>query len=268
MLKKITLALLLAALIPLQSYARDYHVEAIIFTNTVPADREIVAWDDKAPRNIRAQNKLDFLYRKAVEATEAREADALLAAEVLAVAPAEPATTTDPLDETNSEQEPIKTEIGFELIELLKLQDKLEQSPDHEIIETLSWNQSEADYQTSPLINTLTPHMKGVIRIYAPNLLFAEVNLSYVPDEILQESLDKAAGEAETQTQPSPAPESELPTISFDTEFELQILPEPVIAHYFMEERRKLKLNEIHYFDHPNFGVILTVKPIEEPEAS
>ncbi len=271
MINQTTIAVLFAALIPLQSYARDYHVEAIIFTNTVPADREVVAWDDRAPRNIRAQNKLDILYRKAVEATKAREEAALFEAQALVAAPAEPVVSTEPSDETNSEQEPIKTEIGFELVDLLALQDKLEQSPDHEIIQTLSWDQSEANYKASPLINTLTPHMKGVIRVYAPNLLFTEINLTYVPDEILQESLDRAreeaALEAGTEIQSTPTPEPEPPAISYDTDFELQTLPEPIIAHYFMDEQRKLKLNEIHYFDHPNFGVILNVKPIEEPEA-
>lgn len=270
MIHRIAAGFLFAALIPLQCYARDYHVEAIIFTSTVPADRKIVAWDDKAPRNIRAQNKLDILYRKAVVATEAREEAALLKAEAPAAPPAEPAIPTEASDDTDSDQEPIKTEIGFELVELLAIQNKLEQSPDHEILETLSWNQSEADYKTSPLINTLTPHMMGVIRVYAPNLLFAEVNLTYVPDEVLQESLDKALEEAaletETPRKTPPAPEPEPSAISYDTDFELQILPEPVIARYFMDEQRKLKLNEIHYFDHPNFGVILTVKPLEEPE--
>ena len=166
----------------------------------------------------------------------------------------------------------IAENFGFELVELLALQDKLEKSPKHEIIETLSWNQSEADYKTSPLIDTLTPHMKGVIRVYAPNLLFAEVNLTYVPDEVLQESLDKALEEAalegDIQSRTPPAPEPEAPAISYDTDYELLAAPEPVIAHYFMDEQRKLKLNEIHYFDHPNFGVILTVKPIEEPGTS
>ncbi len=34
----------------------------------------------------------------------------------------------------------------------------------------------------------------------------------------------------------------------------------PVI--YRINEKRKLKLNEIHYFDHPKFGVIATVRPL------
>lgn len=34
----------------------------------------------------------------------------------------------------------------------------------------------------------------------------------------------------------------------------------PVI--YRINEKRKVKLNEIHYFDHPKFGVIATVRPL------
>ena len=31
---------------------------------------------------------------------------------------------------------------------------------------------------------------------------------------------------------------------------------------YRINEKRRIKLNEIHYFDHPKFGVIATVKPL------
>jgi len=34
----------------------------------------------------------------------------------------------------------------------------------------------------------------------------------------------------------------------------------PVI--YRINEKRRVKLNEIHYFDHPRFGVIATIRPL------
>ena len=32
---------------------------------------------------------------------------------------------------------------------------------------------------------------------------------------------------------------------------------------YFIDEKRRLKFKEVHYFDHPHFGAILTVWPAE-----
>jgi len=264
MIMKTAIVALLTALLPLQSFARDYHVEAIIFTNPVSDTAQTIAWDEKSPRNIRAQSRLDTLYRQAVEATEAREEAALI--EVTATPqPAEPAESVEPVND--EKKEPIQTQIAFELIDLLDIQDKLTQNPDHEILQTLSWEQSEADYKTSPLINTLTPHMKGVIRVYAPNLLFAEVNLTYVPDEVFEESLEEEPGDQtnEPVAEITPGFDTAYTFIASGDGFMVQERPEPVIARYFMDEQRKLKLNEIHYFDHSRFGVILSVRPIEEP---
>ncbi len=262
------LTVLFVTLVPLQSFARDYSVEAIIFTNAVPAERPAEQWDDKTPRNIRAQNKLDRLYQQAVEATQAREkAIENKAADVATQAEITTTTETPESADLSNEEQVIKTIISSDLLELQAIADTLEESPDHDILQTLSWNQSEADYKTSPLINTLTPHMKGVIRVYAPNLLFAEVNLTYVPDEILPESLlkneDEKLNENEDEPEDIPAPVFDTPYTSNDYGSDNRL--EPVIVHYFMDEQRKLKLNEIHYFDHSRFGVILSVKPIEEP---
>ncbi|MCP4008114.1 MAG: hypothetical protein GY726_01215 [Proteobacteria bacterium] len=258
------LTVLFATLIPLQSFARDYSVEAIIFTNAVPVERPAEQWDDKAPRNIKAQNKLDRLYQQAVEATQAREeAIENKAANVTAQAEITTTTETPESADLSNDEQVIKTIISSDLLELQAIADTLEESPDHDILQTLSWNQSEADYNTSPLINTLTSHMKGVIRVYAPNLLFAEVNLTYVPDEILPESL--LENEDEPEDIPAPVFDTPYTSTDYGSDYLLEPVPEPVIVHYFMDEQRKLKLNEIHYFDHSRFGVILSVKPIQEP---
>ncbi len=58
--------------------------------------------------------------------------------------------------------------------------------------------------------------------------------------------------------------ETSFASFSFDPNGELYATPEPLEERYFIDEQRKLKLNEIHYFDHPRFGVILSVKPLED----
>lgn len=258
MIKITALTFLLASLLPLQTFARDYSVEAIIFTNTVASDAPADTWDEKAPRNIRAQNKLDKLYQQAVKATQAREEAILDKGTTVASNP-------EPVDPADAEKPPTDTVISSDLLALQAIQNKLEQNPRHEILQTLSWNQSEAGYQASPLINTLTPHMKGVIRVYAPNLLFAELNLTYVPDEILPESLlEKMGANVDQSRIEQNIVEPGYSVSEYGNGYSQQAVIEPDIVHYFIDERRNLKLNEIHYFDHPRFSVILSVKPLEE----
>ncbi|MGB5706866.1 MAG: CsiV family protein [Arenicellales bacterium] len=41
-------------------------------------------------------------------------------------------------------------------------------------------------------------------------------------------------------------------------------LIDPVLPTFFISEKRRVKFKEVHYFDHPKFGAILTVWPVEE----
>jgi len=50
--------------------------------------------------------------------------------------------------------------------------------------------------------------------------------------------------------------------LTLDTRTELRPLSQP----FRLTERRRLRSGEVHYFDHPAFGVVLTVRPEPEPE--
>jgi hypothetical protein len=41
---------------------------------------------------------------------------------------------------------------------------------------------------------------------------------------------------------------------------------QPLYTHYRMKQKRRIRTEEIHYFDHPRFGVIIQVTPITLPE--
>ena len=81
MFKKAFLPALIICLLPHQAIARNYSVEAIIFNHVIEDDTAVVEWDENAPRNIRAQTRLDRFYREAREAEKAKEEAELLAAE-------------------------------------------------------------------------------------------------------------------------------------------------------------------------------------------
>ncbi len=151
MFKKALLPTLLVCLLPLQAFARNYSVEAIIFSHVVEDQTAVVEWDENAPRNIRAQTRLDRLYREARQAEQEREEAEQMAAE----------TAPESLEPTAAGQEPIETVVINELTELQTIHDRLVQSPGHELLQILSWRQSEANYQDSPIIPVLAEHMMG-----------------------------------------------------------------------------------------------------------
>ncbi len=203
---------LVLSLASLQSFARDYIVEAIIFTNesetqAIPApdlnpgsglnaDSDEY-WAAAEPRILRARARLD----KSIVSSTSIEA-------------------------LNEAEPPL------ELSELAGALQILEKNPRHRVLQALAWTQSEADFSNSPLINVGDEQtLSGTIRIYAPSLLFAELILRYAPGDVLS-------------------------------------TPDPSLPQYFIDEQRKLKLNEIHYFDQARFGVVLTVRPQEETAAS
>ena len=200
---------LVLSLASLQSFARDYIVEAIIFTNepetqaAPPSDLNPGSglnagsdeyWTAAEPRIVRARARLD----KSIASSASTEA-------------------------LNG------TEPPRALSELAAALQILEKNPKHRVLQSLSWTQSEADFSNSPLIDVGDKQtLSGTIRIYAPSLLFAELILRYAPGDVLS-------------------------------------IPDPSLPQYFIDEQRKLKLNEIHYFDQARFGVVLTVRPQEEP---
>lgn len=253
MLRQVQLFILLLSLLPLHAYARNYSVEAIVFSHVVSPGAAVVAWDANAPRNIRAQTRLERLYREADAAQQAREQ----------ARRADPGNRAVKDDDTQT----IETVVVDELAELQTIHDRLVQSPEHEILQVLSWQQSEAGYQASPMIPVTAPQLKGVLRIYAPNLLYAEANLVYAPGGYLP---GETTPDSETIQAPTALPtatripDPRFASFSFDRDGSSPAVARPIQERYFLDEQRKLKLNEIHYFDHPRFGVILMVRPLDE----
>jgi len=183
-------ACLLFALASVQSYAGEYIVEAIVFSNQADALSGSEFWNAEDPRIQRAESKL---------------AQRLSLSQV----------PTEPLG----------------LVVLAGAFKKLSSSPEHQILQAKSWIQPEASYADSLLIDMGDQSLSGTIKIYAPNLLFAELTLRYAPGEMLS-------------------------------------LPDPSLPRFYIDEKRKIKLKETHYFDNPGFGVILNVRRAETAGAN
>ncbi len=86
----------------------------------------------------------------------------------------------------------------------------------------------------------------GFARVYTTTLIYADLDLQFTPPLI------------------APPDTLSLPTDGVGEDgdaFADEAAPQP---YYFITEKRRLKFEQIHYFDHPMFGAILGVWPVVE----
>ncbi len=125
----------------------------------------------------------------------------------------------------------------------------------YRVLRAAKWVQPALVYQNAPVIDlgiagSTLPN--GFIRVYKTALIFVDINLHLIP------SVPSATGSALA----GPADITrETPNQShnrFITDIENRPYQQP---QYFLSEKRRLKFTQIHYFDHPRFGVIMGVWP-------
>lgn len=87
-------------------------------------------------------------------------------------------------------------------------------SPDYNLLRHMSWGQESLPLSESAAREIIEPNINGWIKVYANQLLFANLDLD--------------------------------------------------VNGYRMVEKRRLKLNELHFFDHPKFGVLMQVSRLEQ----
>ena len=102
---------------------------------------------------------------------------------------------------------------GVEKQLLLEQADALEASPDYELRYHFAWGQESLPYRNSATYTVVENDARGYIKVYADQLLFANIDIDY--------------------------------------------------KGFRLFEKRRLKLNEKHYFDHPKFGVLIQVSRLE-----
>ena len=115
-------------------------------------------------------------------------------------------------------------------------------SRDYEILFHGRWSQTTSDRKAAPYIRIDLPAIRrshtltGVLRLFSTDLLYVDTFLRYRP----------AKQQATNQTSESTGPNTQ--------------------PYYFLKERRRVKFREVHFLDHPKFGVLLTVWPVKLPE--
>ncbi len=90
---------------------------------------------------------------------------------------------------------------------------------------------------------------------------FKPLNL---PEEYMQPNEEKDSDYQYDEVESFAATPTEQPLVDMQ-------MPEQLHGYFLLSENRKIKLDELHYFDHPNMGILLKVTPyeasLEEQEA-
>ncbi len=155
-----------------------------------------------------------------------------------------------------------------QLYKLASVQKKLTNSG-MRILKTARWNQESRVYQHSPLVsigNLNSPLSAGFIRVYKTSLIFVDVDLQLTPTFYVPALTNSAANLSENELLSS-AEANLTTTVGEENMHPLQTAhPKPVSIeqqqpYFFISEKRRLKFKEVHYFDHPEFGVIMGVWP-------
>ena len=111
----------------------------------------------------------------------------------------------------------------------------------YRVLRYIAWNQEDQPKASAPIIpivlqtaaaNPSEPSLQGAARFYKGTFLQFEANLRFRPQSTAMATLTD-------------------PTLVYQQRF----VPE----EHVLAERRRVRLNEIHYLDHPRIGVIMTV---------
>ncbi len=212
--------------------ARDYAIELIVFERQANADESIEVRTFSAERIAQKLQKLQKLATKADE------------------------LETDPvLDRLDSIRENF-SQSGFR------------------ILQTAKWVQPAENIQNAPVVSIgteLSVLPNAFIRVYKTALIYVDLDLQLSPESgayPVYVDPDNPLGESQIDNSGIENPILAEAENSLDLDQTLSSRPiELQQAHYFISEKRRLKFNEVHYFDHPRFGVILGIWPEESVES-
>ena len=119
----------------------------------------------------------------------------------------------------------------------------------------VAWQQPELRKSRAKKVHIKNPEAKinGTVNLRGGHLLHLDLNISYFVD-LYTESITSFT-------------EENISVAGEDVE-EIEVDEEIIMSGTYaqMKETRRIKLNELHYFDHPLFGVIMRVTRLEVKE--
>ncbi|MBX2869638.1 MAG: peptidoglycan binding protein CsiV [Acidiferrobacterales bacterium] len=145
---------------------------------------------------------------------------------------------------------------------LKRLQGAL-QSAGNRILQSGRWVLNARTYQNATTFNLSTDKLRAFLKIYKTSLIFADMNMG-----VISNTPSPQATSVPSSSQTSSQTLSQASSQTSGAQFVADSTISPSVRVYgppaplfFINEKRRLKFKEIHYFDHPKFGVILGVWP-------
>lgn len=210
--------------------------------------------------------------------------------------PAEPTENAQTLDAIASLGLRAFVRLPQEELQLTSLRQRLDKSPGYETLVHVGWRQAlsrnekpqavhiyrgmeQADTQTSlaeplvdPLVSADTARidqavasplpLDGTVAVVLGRYLHVAADLVYAPEEA---PLPAAAPGTASPPPQVPAP-TDIPTEegTIDgalADGEQPVVPKPLV--YRMTQSRRMRSNELHYLDHPLFGMLIQATPVK-----
>lgn len=124
---------------------------------------------------------------------------------------------------------------------LAHLADRLRASPNYKVLEHKGWQQGLQSKAKTPVVgirSTTEPVVLGTMRVYGGHFIRTELELLLQPNSRARVQHTSSGGLTYYGRAYGAA------------------------AQYTLSESRRVKLNEVHYLDHPMFGAIIQVRPL------
>jgi len=160
-------------------------------------------------------------------------------------------------------------------------------TPIEEVQEAVIVNDIETNTDTAAVLMTdedeLTPlwQLDGELLIYLDHYLYAETKM-YIRQETTREvpvsdvtsdySTDQQSKEQSLLSLSSLALDVKIanPLVEsiseLDSEAEIEMQEQAFLQSYPMKQLRVIRSSEIHYFDHPKFGMLMQIRKYEKPD--
>lgn len=140
---------------------------------------------------------------------------------------------------------------------------RLSEQKEYALLAHVRWTQPAEAKSTSPLmrIQTADGELDGTLVFYMSRFLHVDVKL-LLKDIEASEKLAKASEDSLAEAANSAR---DVKTDAIKTEV---MAAENTTLAYRIDESRRVRSDEINYFDHPKFGVLVKVTPMEEKSAN
>lgn len=129
---------------------------------------------------------------------------------------------------------------------------------------------SGGEEEAGPAAEETIPRLEGTLRLILSRYLHIEADLLY------REPLEPSSAESRNGADmglPTSATAGNTPAAVVQeqdlfllAEQAMQLQPQPQYRVYRMQQSRRMRSNELHYLDHPVFGMAVKVTPYELPE--